>query len=65
MEKEIVRFENKMKNCQSMTDLLLIMSSWQNFCQRNDLSEAERQRVDEAYLEAEKRLIIHVKKSIW
>ena len=65
MEKEIARFENKMKNCESMTDLLLAMSAWQGFCRNNSLTEEEKRRVDQAYLEAEERLIKNVQKSLW
>ncbi len=65
MDKEITRFENRMKNCESMTDLLVAMSSWQSFSQNNGLTEEQKRRVDEAYLEAEARLITNVKKSLW
>lgn len=65
MDKELERFENRMKNCESMTDLLLVMSSWQSFSRNNGLTEEQIRRVDEAYLEAEARLIGNVKKSLW
>lgn len=65
MEQQITRFENKMKSCNSMTDLLLAMSSWQNFCEREHLDEEQRKRVDQAYIEAEARLITQVKPSLW
>ena len=65
MDKELTRFENRMKNCESMTDLLLVMSSWQSFSRNNGLTEEQIRRVDEAYLEAEARLIRKVKKSLW
>ena len=65
MEQEILRFENKMKNCTSMTDLLLAMSGWQGFCRNNALTEEQKRRVDEAYLEAEARLIKNVQTSLW
>ncbi len=65
MEKEISRYETKMKNCQSMTDLLLAMSSWNTFCEREGLTEEQRKRVDVAYIEAETRLIANVKPSLW
>ncbi len=65
MEQEILRYENKMKNCQSMTDLLVAMSSWNTFCEREGLGEAERKKVDSAYIEAEARLLANVKPSLW
>ncbi len=65
MENEILRFENKMKNCSSMTDLLIAMSSWQSFCRNNALTDEQKRRVDEAYLEAEAGLIKNVKTSLW
>lgn len=65
MKEQIDRFENKMKNCKSMTDLLIAMSSWQSFCERNALSQEEKQRVDLAYIQAEERLIANVKPSLW
>ncbi len=65
MEQEIIRYENKMKACKSMTDLLIAMSSWNSFCQRAGLTEEQRKRVDDAYLEAEEKLITQVKPSLW
>lgn len=65
MEQQITRFENKMKSCKSMTDLLLAMSSWQSFCEKNALTEEDRKRVDQAYIEAEAKLITQVKPSLW
>ncbi|MDO4977664.1 MAG: hypothetical protein Q4E53_10425 [Eubacteriales bacterium] len=65
MEQQIARFEKKMKSCNSMTDLLIAMSSWQSFCERNMLTEEQRKAVDQAYIEAESRLITQVKPSLW
>ncbi|MBQ9156993.1 MAG: hypothetical protein IJ137_09435 [Eubacterium sp.] len=65
IEQEITRYENKIKNCQSMTELLTAMSSWQSFAQRKGLSEEEKRPVDHAYIDAEAKLITQVKSSLW
>ena len=65
MEQEIIRFENKMKSCTSMTDLLIAMSAWQGFCRNNTLTDEQKRRVDEAYLTTEAQLIKQVKTSLW
>lgn len=65
MEQEIKRYENKIRNCETMTDLLLAMSSWQSFADRKGLSPEQRKPVDQAYIEAEAKLITKVKPSLW
>ena len=64
-EQEITRYEEKMKKCTSMTDLLMVMASWQNFCGKEGLTQEQKNRVDATYLEVEKRLITQVKPSLW
>ena len=62
---ETERYEKKMKNAETMTDLLLAMSAWQTYAKSRGLSDEQRAPVDRAYLEAEKRLIGNVSKSPW
>ncbi len=64
-DQEIKRFEKKMASCQTMTDLLVAMSSWQSFADSRGLSGEDRKPVDEAYLKAESALISGVKTSLW
>lgn len=64
-EQEITRYEEKMKKCTSMTDLLMVMASWQSFCGKEGLTREQKNRVDATYLEVEKRLITQVKPSLW
>lgn len=65
MEQEIKRYENKIKNCTTMTELLRAMSSWQSFADRKGLTPEQRKVVDQAYLELEGKLIGNVKSSLW
>lgn len=65
IEQEIERYLNKIKNCTTMTDLLVAMSSWQSFAERKGLTEEQKKTVDEAYIDAESRLITQVKNSLW
>ncbi len=62
---EIERYEKKMKNAETMTDLLLAMSAWQTFADSRGLSDDQRAPVDRAYIEAEGRLIGNVSKTPW
>ena len=64
-QQDITRYEEKMKKCTSMTDLLMVMASWQSFCGKEDLTQEQKNRVDATYLEVEKRLITQVKPSLW
>ena len=48
-----------------MTGLLTAMSSWQSFADSRRLSPEERRTVDQAYMEAEARLITQVKPTLW
>ena len=65
MDQDIQRYERKIRNCTTMTDLLVAMSSWQSFSQRKGLTAEQKKPVDEAYLETEARLITNVKSSLW
>ena len=65
LEQEIERYEQKMKNCLTMTDLLTAMASWQSFAERKGLTTEQKSSVDQAYIEAEARLITNVKSSLW
>ena len=62
---ETERYEKKMKNAETMTDLLLAMSAWQTFADSRGLSDEQRDPVDRAYIEAEGRLIQTVSKTPW
>ncbi len=64
-EEEIMRYEKKMNNASTMTDLLLAMSAWQSFADSRGLSDADRTPVDSAYLKAEARLMENVSKTPW
>lgn len=64
-EQEIKRYENKIKACSTMTNLLVAMSSWQSFADSRGLSPEERARVDQAYIKAEENLITQVKPTLW
>jgi len=48
-----------------MTDLLTAMASWQSFAERKGLTTEQKSSVDQAYIEAEARLITNVKSSLW
>lgn len=65
LEQEIKRYENKIKTCSTMTDLLVAMSAWQSFADSHGLSPEERASVDEAYMKAEASLITQVKPTLW
>lgn len=65
LEQEIKRYENKIKTCSTMTDLLVAMSSWQSFADSHGLSPEERKEVDQAYVKAEASLITQVKPTLW
>lgn len=62
---EIKRYQTKISSCTTMTDLLIAMSSWQTFAASRGLSEEEKAEVDEAYIQAESRLITQVKDTPW
>ena len=64
-EQDIKRYETKMRACATMTELLVAMSSWQNFADSHGLSEEEKATVDKAYMEAEAKLITQVKPTLW
>lgn len=65
VEQEIQRHERKMQACNTMTELLVAMSSWQSYADSHGLSEEEREPVNQAYLAAESRLIGQVSTSLW
>ena len=65
IDEEIKRFENKIKVCTTMTDLLVAMSAWQSYAGSHSLDVEQKKIVDEAYLKAEERLISEVKPSLW
>lgn len=65
LEQEIARYENKMKSCATMTELLVAMSSWQSFAERKGLTDEQKAPVDQAYIDAEGKLITQVKSSLW
>ena len=65
MDQDIQRYERKIRNCTTMTDLLVAMSSWQSFSQRKGLTAEQKKPVDEAYLKTEAKLITNVKSSLW
>ena len=48
-----------------MTDLLMVMSSWQSFSRSNGLTEDQKRNVDRIYLEMEEKLIAGLSKSPW
>lgn len=60
---EVERYEKKIRNCETMTDLLLTMSAWQNYAR--GLTEEQRRPVDLAYIEVEARLLKTVSKTPW
>ena len=65
LEEQIESYQKQITNAQSMTDLLLVMSSWQTFADTRGLTEEQRKPVDEAYLRSEALLITKVSKSPW
>ena len=65
LEQHIESYRKKMVSAESMTDLLVAMSSWQSFSQRKGLTAEQKKPVDEAYLETEAKLITNVKSSLW
>lgn len=62
---EIKKYEDKIKSCGSMTELIIAMSSWQAFAERKGLTDMQKASVDQAYIETEKKLITNVKSSLW
>lgn len=62
---EIERYEKKMKNAETMTDLLLAMSAWQTYAKSRGLTDEQKAPVDRAYIEAEGRLLANVSKTPW
>ena len=65
LEQDIKRYENKIKACSTMTDLLVAMSSCQSFADTRGLSQEERASVEQAYIKAEENLITQVKPTLW
>ena len=57
-EQEIKQYETKMRAAETMTGLLTAADS-------RGLSAEERRPVDQAYMEAEARLITQVKPTLW
>ena len=64
-EEKILYYEKKFRNCKTMTDLLVAMSSWQSFARSNGLTEDQKRDVDQVYLEMEEKLIKGLSKSPW
>ena len=64
-KEDIKRYENKIKACNSMTDLLVAMAAWQSFADSHGLTVEEKEDVDRTYIEAEGRLITQVKPTLW
>ena len=65
VEEKIFYYEKKLRNCTTMTDLLVAMSSWQSFSRSNGLTEDQKKNVDRIYLEMEEKLIAGLSKSPW
>lgn len=65
MDKELVRYENKLKQCQSMTELLTAMSSWQTYCKSHAVEKEWEQKMNTLYLEMEKQLISNLTSTPW
>lgn len=65
VEEKILYYGKKFRNCTTMTDLLVAMSSWQSFARANGLTEDQKKDVDQAYLEMEEKLIKGLSKSPW
>ena len=65
IEEKILYYEKKFRNCTTMTDLLVAMSSWQSFARSNGLTEDQKRNVDQVYLEMEEKLIKGLSKSPW
>ena len=65
IEEKILYYEKKFRNCTTMTDLLVAMSSWQSFARSNGLTEDQKRAVDQVYLEMEEKLIKGLSKSPW
>ena len=49
---EIERYEKKMKNAETMTDLLLAMSAWQTYAKSRGLTDEQKAYVDDETLAA-------------
>ena len=65
IEEKILYYEKKFRNCTTMTDLLVAMSSWQSFARSNGLTKDQKRDVDQVYLEMEEKLIKGLSKSPW
>lgn len=65
MDKEILRYENKMKNCRSMTELMTVMASWQSYCRSHAVEIENEQKINSLYLEMEGKLISNLKLIPW
>ena len=65
IEEKILYYEKKFRNCTTMTDLLVAMSSWQSFARSNGLTEDQKRDGDQVYLEMEEKLIKGLSKSPW
>lgn len=65
MDKETARYENKLKQCQSMTELLTAMSSWQSYCRSHGVNKEEEEKINALYLEMEGRLITKLRSTPW
>ena len=65
IEEKVLYYEKKLRNCTTMTDLLMVMSSWQSFSRSNGLTEDQKRNVDRIYLEMEEKLIAGLSKSPW
>lgn len=65
IEEKVLYYEKKLRNCTTMTDLLVVMSSWQSFSRSNGLTEDQKRNVDRIYLEMEEKLIAGLSKSPW
>ena len=65
IEEKVLYYEKKLRNCTTMTDLLVVMSSWQSFSRSNGLPEDQKRNVDRIYLEMEEKLIAGLSKSPW
>ena len=65
MEEKIQNYAKKFRNCTTMTDLLLALSSWQSFARSNGLTQEQKKDVDQVYLEMEEKLIKGLSKTPW
>lgn len=65
MDKEIARYEKKLNQCQSMTELLKVMTSWQTYCKSHAVEKEWEQKINKLYLEMEKQLISNLTSTPW